>query len=270
MGSVRIRNYNLATRIRVAVNANHKEKGQKMNRTFKATVTLNKTQLAELIIWAVKNKCSGGLTFGANFDDDTARMAVSVAEARGAIAATADLPPQKGRAAKARVMRHNQFRKAAGDSRYILDSLGRVDIDASCRAIGLSRKEIMETGWKGGSTEHRVKCAIQKESRHPARSKPLVRTASGTIDIEESLLSLGLSRATLLRKRWKRGSNQHKLKAAIRCGWKEALKAKNAHAYRDSNGKRDRDMGPTYSTNGNLMGKAGMEEKGLKDLSQVV
>jgi len=148
-----------------------------MNRSFKATLTLNKTQLAELIIWAVKNKCSGGLTFGANFDDDTARMAVSVAEARGA--------------------------------------------------------------------------------------RPLVRTTSGTIDIEESLLSLGLSRATLLRKKWKRGSNPHRLKAAIRCGWKEALKAK-----RDLEGSRAHSS--RYSTNGNLMGKAEMKAKGLKDLSQAV
>jgi len=174
----------------------------KTNTTFKATVTLDAEKLAELIMWAVKNKCSEGLTFGANFDDDTVRMAVSVAEARGAIAATADLPRKR-----------------------------------------------------------------KSPKRIKSHARPLVRTASGTIDIEESLLSLGLSRATLLRKRWKRGSNQHKLKAAIRCGWKEALKAKNAHAYRDSNGKRSRDMGPTYSTNGNFMGKAGMKEKGLKDTS---
>lgn len=239
-----------------------------MNRTFKATVTLNKTKLAELIVWAVKNNCSGGLTFGADLDGDIVPVEVSITAEEARAAIEANLPPQKGRAAKARVMRHNQFRKAAGDSRYILDSLGRVDIDASCRAIGLSRKEITETGWRSGSAEHRVKCAIQKESRHPARSKPLVRTASGSIDIEESLLSLGLSRATLLRKRWKQGSSPHRLKAAIRCGWKEALKAKNAHAYRDSNGKRDRDMGPTYSTNGNIMGKAEMRKRGLKDTSK--
>jgi len=166
-----------------------------MNRTFKATVTLNKTQLAELIIWAVKNKCSEGLTFGANFDDDTARMAVSVAEARGAIAATADLPRKR-----------------------------------------------------------------KSPKRIKSHARPLVRTASGTIDIEESLLSLGISRANLLRKKWKRGSNPHRLKAAIRCGWKEALKAKRELESSRAHSSR-------YSTNGNLMGKAEMKEKGLKDTS---
>jgi len=179
----------------VAVNAKHKEKGQNMNRTFKATLTLNKTQLAELIIWAVKNKCSEGLTFGANFDDDTARMAVSVAEARGAIAATADLPRKR-----------------------------------------------------------------KSPKRIKSHARPLVRTASGTIDIEESLLSLGISRANLLRKKWKRGSNPHRLKAAIRCGWKEALKAKRELESSRAHSSR-------YSTNGNLMGKAEMKEKGLKDTS---
>ena len=243
-----------------------------MNRTFKATLTLNKTQLAELIVWAVKNKCSGGLTFGANFDDDTARMAVSVAEARGAIAATSDLPRQGKYMPKA--MKRKQKVKAARDHRYILTAGGLVDIDASCRALGLTRTELVNRRWDGGSTEHRVKCAIIKEDAEQLKRtqggwpRPLVRTTSGTIDIEESLLSLGLSRATLLRKRWKRGSNPHRLKSAIRCGWKEALKAKNAHAYRDSNGKRSRDMGPTYSTNGNLMGKAEMRERGLKDTSK--
>jgi hypothetical protein len=174
-----------------------------MNRTFKATVTLGKSQLAKLICWAVKNKCSGGLTFGANLDDDTARMEVSVEEARAAIAATADLPSKR-----------------------------------------------------------------KSPKRIKSSARPLVRTASGAIDINPSLLSLGLSRSTLLRRNWKQGSNPHRLKAAIRCGWREALKAKNAHAYRDSNGKRSRDMGPTYSTKGNIMGKAEMRKKGLKDTSK--
>lgn len=174
-----------------------------MNRTFKATVTLDKSQLAELICWAVKNNCSGGLTFGANFDDDTARMAVSVAEARGAIAATADLPRKR-------------------------------------------------------KTPKRIKSS----------ARPLVRTASGAIDIDESLLSLGLSRETVIRRNWKQGSNPHRLKAAIRFRACFHPQVKNSNAYRDSNGKRDRDMGPTYSTNGNLMGKAGMKEKGLKDTSK--
>ena len=181
----------------MAINTNRKDR-MKNNTTFKATVTLNKSQLAELIIWAVKNKCSEGLTFGANFDDDTARMAVSVAEARGAIAATADLPRKR-----------------------------------------------------------------KSPKRIKSHARPLVRTASGAIDIEESLLSLGLSRDTVLRKRWKRGSNPHKVKAAIRCGWKAALKAN--HKRRSSRAYRDR-----YSTGGNLMGEAKMKENGLKDLSQVV
>jgi hypothetical protein len=88
-----------------------------------------------------------------------------------------------------------------------------------------------------------------------------VRTASGAIDIDESLLSLGLSRETVLRRKWKQGSNPHRLKAAIRCGWEEALKAKRElesnRSYRDN-----------YSTNGNIIGKAEMRKKGLKDTSK--
>lgn len=165
-----------------------------MDRTFKATVTLDKSQLAELICWAVKNNCSGGLTFGANFDDDTARMEVSVAEARGAIAATADLPRKR-------------------------------------------------------KTPKRIK----------SPEKPLVSKLSGAIDVEESLLSLGLSRETVLRRNWRQGSNPHRLKAAIRCGEAKRAKAKaEAKAYWDEK----------YSANGNLMGKAGMKEKGLKDTSK--
>jgi len=250
-----------------------------MNRTFKATVTLDKTQLAELIIWAVKNNCSGGLTFGAALDDDTVRMAVSVSEARAAIDATADLPRRWPQTERSQRMAQQQRQRADRDKRYILNEMGRVDIDASCRALGLSREELVSHRWKAGSTEHRVKCAILKEADlqrrrrkrtkapKPSSARPLVRTTSGAIDIEESLDSLGLSRATILRRQWKQGSNPHKVKAAIRCGWREALKANNAHAYRDSKGNRDRDMGPTYSTNGNLMGEAGMKEKGLKDTS---
>jgi len=260
----------------------------KTNTTFKATVTLDKTQLAELIVWAVKHNCSGGLTFGANSDDDTVRMAVSVAEARAAIESTADLPRKGASKERSQRMAHQQQRRAAKDKRYILNELGRVDIDGSCRALGLSREELTSNRWKGGSTEHRVKCAIMKEvkrptvaeqqewyarklseahvaARRPAPAKwprPLVRKPSGAIDIEESLDSLGLSRATILRRQWKQGSNPHKVKAAIRCGWRAAVKAKremkSAAAYHDH-----------YSTNGNIMGEAEMKEKGLKDLSHV-
>ena len=251
-----------------------------MNRTFKATVTLDKTRLAELIIWAVKNNCSGGLTFGADLDGDIVPAEVSITgeEARAAIDATADLPPRWPTALSQR-MAQQQRRRAERDSRYVLNERGRVDIDASCRALGISREELLSHRWKAGSTEHRVKCAILKKADlqrrrrkrtkapKPSSARPLVRTTSGAIDIEESILSLGLSRDTILRRKWKQGSNPHRLKAAIRCGWKEALKAKNAHAYRDSNGKRNRDMEPTYSTNGNLMGEAEMKEKGLKDTS---
>jgi hypothetical protein len=238
-------------------------KGQNMNRTFKATVTLNKTQLAELIIWAVRNNCSGGLTFGAALGDDTARMAVSVAEARGAIAATADLP----RKVRSTAMKYKQKVKAARDKRYILTAGGLVDIDASCHALGLTRTGIISNRWESGSACHRVKCAIIKEGadQNPIKwgPRPLVRTTSGTIDIEESLLSLGLSRDTVLRKQWKRGSNPHKVKAAIRCGWREAVKAKRELESSRAHSSR-------YSTNGNIMGKAEMKAKGLKDLSQVV
>jgi hypothetical protein len=236
-----------------------------MNRTYNATVTLDKTKLAELIVWAVKNNCSGGLTFGAATDDGSGAVEVSItpAEARAAIEATADLP-RKGEA-KERSMRmaHQQQRRAAKDKRFILNELGRVDIDGSCRALGLSREEIVSNRWKGGSTEHRVKCAILKEvtPQHP-RPKPLVRTVTGSIDIEESLLSLGLSRATILRHKWRQGTNPHKVKAAIRCGWKAALKAKrelkSARAPRNE-----------YNSNGDIMGEAKMNEHGLKDLSQV-
>jgi hypothetical protein len=239
----------------------------KTNTTFKATVTLDKTKLAELIVWAVKNNCSGGLTFWAATDDGSGAVEVSItpAEARAAIEATADLP-RKGEA-KERSMRmaHQQQRRAAKDKRYILNELGRVDIDGSCRALGLSREELTSHRWKAGSTEHRVKCAIIKEvaDENPAKwPRPLVRQLSGAINIEESLDSLGLSRATILRRQWKQGSNPHKVKAAIRCGWKAAQKAKremkSAAAYNDG-----------YSTNGNIMGEAEMKEKGLKDLSQV-
>ena len=239
-----------------------------MNRTFKATVTLDKTQLAELIIWAVKNNCSGGLTFGAALDDDTVRMAVSVSEARAAIDATADLPHRWPQTERSQRMAQQQRQRADRDKRYILNEMGRVDIDGSCRALGLSREELLSHRWKAGSTEHRVKCAILKEStpqlqRPKSLPRPLVRTTSGAIDIEESLVSLGLSRDTVLRRKWKRGSNPHRVKAAIRCGWKEALKAKlerkSARAYRNE-----------YNANGNIMGEAKMKEKGLKDLSQVV
>ena len=199
-------------------------------------------------------------------------MSITAEEARAAI--EANLPSRTKYTPKA--MKRKQKVKAARDHRYILTAGGLVDIDASCRALGLTRTELVNRRWDGGSAEHRVKCAVIKEDAEKLKRalgswpKPLVRTASGAIDIEESLLSLGLSRDTVIRKRWKQGSNPHRLKSAIRCGWKEALKAKNAHAYRDSNGKRSRDMGPTYSTNGNIMGKAGMKEKGLEDLSQVV
>ena len=65
--------------------------------TFKATVTVNSKQLAELIIWAVKNNCSGGLTFGADFGDTT----------------EAPAPPDEG-SAKERSQRmvHRQHRRA--------------------------------------------------------------------------------------------------------------------------------------------------------------
>lgn len=237
------------------------------NNTFKATVTLDKTQLAELIIWAVRNNCSGGLTFGANSDDDTVRMAVSVAEARGAVESTADLPRKGASKERSQRMAHRQQRRAAKDRRFILNELGRVDIDGSCRALGLSREELTSNRWKGGSTEHRVKCAILKEvtpqhSRPEPLPRPLVRKPSGAIDIEESLDSLGLSRATILRRQWKQGSNPHKVKAAIRCGWRAAVKAKRE--MKSTSAHNDR-----YSTNGNIMGEAEMKEKGLKDLSHV-
>ena len=159
-------------------------------------------------------------------------------------------------------MAHRQEVLAASDSRYILDDRGRVCIDASCRAMGLSRKELVARRWKSGSAEHRVKCAIFKETPKQT-AKPLVLTPTGAIDIEESLLSLGLSRDTLLRKRWKQNSNPHKVKAAIRCGWKAAQKAKRERAISRAHSSR-------YSTNGNIMGKSGMKAKGLKDMSQVV
>ena len=166
-------------------------------------------------------------------------------------------------------MKRKQKVKASRDSRYVLTSEGLVDINASCQALGLKRSEITNSRWEGGSTEHRVKCAIVKEAAEAlkriqvARPRPLVRTASGAIDIEESLLSLGLSRDTVIHSRWKQGSNPHKLKAAIRCGWREAVKAKRALANARAHSSR-------YSTNGNIIGKAEMKAKGLKDLSQAV
>lgn len=223
--------------------------------TFKATVTVNSKQLAELIIWAVKNNCSGGLTFGADFGDTT----------------EAPAPPDEG-SAKERSQRmvHRQHRRAEQDERYILNDRGRVDIDASCAALGLSREELTSNRWKGGSTEHRVKCAILKEQelklkrRRRRKRKPsdaLIRNSSGSIAIEESLEAIGLTREDVLSRSWKRGSAPHKIKSAIRCGWRAMLQAnrerKSSRAYRDR-----------YNANGNFLGEAKMEKEGLKDNSK--
>tara|TARA_R100000808_G_scaffold6998_1_gene20580 strand:+ start:22343 stop:23026 length:684 start_codon:yes stop_codon:yes gene_type:complete len=226
-----------------------------MKDIFTATVTVTSKQLAELIIWAVKNNCSGGLTFGADFGDTT----------------EAPAPPDEMSAwERSQHMAHRQLRRAELDERYILNDRGRVDIDASCAAMGLSREQLTSNRWKAGSTEHRVKCAILKEQelklkrRRRRKRKPsdaLVRNSSGAIAIEESLEAVGLTREDVLSKSWKRGSAPHRIKAAICCGWRAMLKSnrerKSARAYRDR-----------YSSNGNFLGESQMKEKGLRDTSK--
>jgi len=275
-----------------------------MNRTYKATVTLDWESLAELIVWAAKHNCAGGLSFSTSTDekhncagglsfsttitDDDVGM-VEVAEAKAALAITADLPRKRKAAKRRQDMKLNQHRRAERDKRYIM-RLGKVDIDASIEALGLSREELVNKQCKGGSTEHRVKCAILKESAHLAAKRPtvaeqqewyaqklneahaaasrppvakvkplpLVRKPSGSIDIDGSLLSLGLSRATILRHKWRQGSNPHKVKAAIRCNWKAALKARLPEPYQSH-----------HNSSGTILGEAKMKEHGLKDLSHV-
>ena len=226
-----------------------------MKDIFKATVTVTSKQLAELVVWLVKNPPLG-LTFGAAEPDTVKEKA----------------PQLEEMSAKERSQRmvHRQHRRAEHDERYILNDRGRVDIDASCAAMGLSREQLTSNRWKAGSTEHRVKCAILKEQelklkrRRRRKRKPsdaLVRNSSGAIAIEESLEAVGLTREDVLSKSWKRGSAPHRIKAAICCGWRAMLKSnrerKSARAYRDR-----------YNANGNFLGESQMKEKGLKDISK--